>query len=328
MKQGRKRAIVAAAGTIAALAVCSLVLLYLNPFWLVDRGTDIYLWRHGVQHHYVNVNAHRIHYLEALPKQAGPDKPVLLIHGLGARGSDWAVLTPALAAHGYHVYALDLLGYGASDKPLGGDFSLSSEERIISGFVDTLHIQKPDVAGWSMGGWLAAKYALDEPEKVHRLLLYDSAGLYMPLDFPLQMFAPSSKADLDALLYRIEPYKPFIRLPSFAVPGLLRRFHHSARVVDSTLASMLDGKEILDFRLQHLKMPVLIVWGTEDKLTPMTMAEKMHELLPQSVLVRIKGCGHLAVAECASQVIPVTLRFLAADPPLTSIDRTLPAKKR
>ncbi len=314
--------------TCFVLGLAAFLFVYEDPFWLVERGTDVYLWKHGVHHREVVVDNHRIHYLEAAPSHPGPEKPILLIHGLGARASDWAALTPSLANHGYHVYALDLLGYGDSDKPADGDFSLEGEERIVEHFADALHLQKPDVAGWSMGGWIAAKYALDHPTKLRRLLLYDSAGLYMPLDFPVSLFTPTSEAALNQLLYHIEPDKPHIRLPSFAVPGLLRRFQRNARMVNGSLSSMLDGREILDFRLQKLKMPVLIVWGSEDKLTPVSSAERMHELLPQSVLVKIDGCGHLAIAECAPQAVPVTVRFLDADPPMQAIDRTLPSRNR
>lgn len=310
------------------LAVVCFAYLYENPFWLIDHGTALYLRKNHVQQHDVMVEGHRIHYLEALPSGGGLDKPILLIHGLGARASDWTTLTPTLAEHGYHVYALDLLGYGASDRPADGDFSLAAEERIVAGFLDVLHLQKPDIAGWSMGGWLAAKYALDWPSRVRRLLLFDSAGLYMPLNFSLEVFAPHNRAELDQLMYYIEPNRPHIRIPGVAVEGLLRRFRKNAWIVDNSLSSMLDGREILDFRAHRLKMPVLLLWGTEDKLTPYDTALRFHQLIPHSVLVGIDGCGHLAVAECASQAIPVTLRFLDADPPLGASSVILPAAPR
>lgn len=323
----RKRLLTVCAITLVALGLPVAFGLYYNPFWLIDRGTDLYLYKNGIQHRQMLLAGHRIHYLEAIPPGPGPEKPIVLVHGLGARASDWAVLTPSLARHGYHVYALDLLGYGTSEKPKGGDFSLAAEEAIVAGFIDNLHLQQTDLAGWSMGGWIASKYALDHPTRVRRLLLYDSAGLYMPVDFPLAVFAPRNRADLDQLIYRIEPDKPHIRIPGFAVPGLLRRFGSNAWVVDNSLSSMLNGREILDFRIHKLTMPVLLVWGTEDKLTPFSSAQRLHELVPQSVLVGINGCGHLTIAECASQAVPITIRFLNADPPLESSAVVLPSKR-
>ncbi|MBE7180168.1 MAG: alpha/beta fold hydrolase [Terriglobus roseus] len=291
--------------------------------------TDVYLFKNGVHQREVLVNGHRIHYLEAAPTHnVGAEKPVVLVHGLGARASDWAALIPALARHGYHVYAPDLLGYGRSDKPFHGDASLSTEERIVSEFIGTLALQKPDVAGWSMGGWIAAKLALDEPATVRRLLLFDTAGVYMNVDFPFSLFSPSNRQEFDELVDRIEPNHHYVHVPSFTIPGLLRNFQRGKWFVNSSLSSMLDGSEILDFRLHRLKMPLLVVWGTEDKLTPLAGGERIHALVPQSVLVELQGCGHLAIAECASTAIPPVIRFLDANPPLPPTVVVLPPPTR
>ena len=297
----------------------------------MERATDIYLFKNGVHHREIVVNHHRIHYLEAAPPSGsgdGVDRPIVLIHGLGARASDWAGLTPTLARHGYHVYAIDLLGYGNSDKPLEGDFSLETEERTVAGFIDALHLKQADIAGWSMGGWIAAKYALDQPKRVRRLLLYDSAGMYMPLDFSLTIFSPHDAETLQKLIQRIEPDRPFIRLPGFAVPGLLRRFRGSERILNSSLSSMLDGSEILDFRIHQLKMPVLLIWGDQDKRTPAAYGSRIHELVPQSVFLQLQGCGHLAIVECSAQGVPPTLQFLDAQTPLPPAEQVIPARTR
>ncbi len=305
------------------------LLVYFAPFWLIERVTDAYLFKNGVHQREVLVDGHRIHYLEAAPPQNGAaEKPVVLVHGLGARASDWAALIPALARHGYHVYALDLLGYGRSDKPFHGDASLPAEERIVSGFIDVLKLQKPDLAGWSMGGWIAAKLALDEPAKVRRLLLFDTAGVYMTIDFPIGLFSPSNREEFDLLVDRIEPNHHYVRVPAITIPGLLRNFQRGKWFVDSSLSSMLDGREILDFRLHRLKMPVLIVWGTEDKLTPVACWERMHAAVPQSVLLELQGCGHLAIVECSSKAIPPVMRFLDAEPPLPASVTVMPPPKR
>lgn len=304
---------------VAALGILTIVfafVLYLDPFLLLNATANTYLRSHAVQQRDITVDGHRIHYLEAKPTAASPERPVLLVHGLGARATDWAPMIPRLAAQGYHVYAIDLLGYGDSAKPKDGDFTLTGEERVVVDFLSALHIPKADVAGWSMGGWVSMLVALDHPEVVHRLLLYDSAGLYFRVDFPMTLFSPRDRAGLDALIARIEPDQPRFRIPAFAVHGMLRRFRANRWILEKSIHSMLTGRSVLDFRLAHLKLPVLIVWGTEDKLTPFDQALRLHELMPQSVLVGVRGCGHLAAAECIDEVLPPTLRFLGAEPPL------------
>ena len=65
---------------------------------------------------------------------------------------------------------------------------------------------------------------------------------------------------------------------------------------------MWTGKEATDGLLAELKMPVLIVWGGDDQITPLSQGEKMHALIPQSQLVVIPGCGHLAPDQCATEI--------------------------
>ncbi len=103
------------AGTVFLLfALVAGGTFYWNPLWVNDQQVRTRLWRAGVRSEYVNVRGDRIHYFEAAPPDGTPSKPLLLLHGLGSRGEDWAPLIPGLAAAGFHVYAPDLLGYGRS----------------------------------------------------------------------------------------------------------------------------------------------------------------------------------------------------------------------
>ncbi len=311
-----KRGFISVLMCVAVVVVALGGYVYWNPYWLIDHSVNLYLKEKGIQHRYVMVDGYNIHYLEAKPEGSGPEKPLLLVHGLGARAADWAKVIPAMAQGGYHVYALDLLGYGQSPKPLEGDFSLNSQERITTDFLRALNIPKADVAGWSMGGWVAMKVSLDHPEMVRRLMLYDSAGLYFVLDFPPSLFSPHDRTTFEALMDKIEPDQRRINIPGFVIPGMIRRFQMNRYIVQQTFASMLHGRELLDFRVHNLKMPVLIVWGTEDHLTPLEMGLRLHEAVPQSVFLGIRKCGHLTAAECPEPVIAATLKFLDAEPPL------------
>jgi pimeloyl-ACP methyl ester carboxylesterase len=76
------------------------------------------------------------------------------------------------------------------------------------------------------------------------------------------------------------------------------------------MAAMLTGQDATDKLLPQMKMPVLLVWGEEDKITPLSHGETMHRLVPQSQLDVIAGCGHLAPDQCAAQIAPKVLEFL------------------
>jgi pimeloyl-ACP methyl ester carboxylesterase len=73
---------------------------------------------------------------------------------------------------------------------------------------------------------------------------------------------------------------------------------------------MLTGRDVTDSLLPKLKMPVLLVWGQLDRITPLSLGQKMHELIPQSQLEVIPGCGHLAPSQCAPQIGPKVVGFV------------------
>jgi pimeloyl-ACP methyl ester carboxylesterase len=81
-------------------------------------------------------------------------------------------------------------------------------------------------------------------------------------------------------------------------------------VIHRALASMLTGRDSTDGLLPGLKMPVLIVWGAEDHITPLSQGERIHQLVPQSELDVIAGCGHLAPVQCAAQMAPTVVEFV------------------
>jgi len=292
---------------------------YRYPLWFADQNTRFHLWREGVKSDYIEVGGYRLHYFEA--GTAG-GTPLVLIHGLGARGEDWGAMIPALAAQGFHVYVPDLLGYGRSPKP-DVSYSISLQVQTVAQFMQAVHVAKADVGGWSMGGWVAMKLALDHPEMVDRLMVYDSAGLYFPATFGPELFTPRDPAGVRKLIAILTP-KPRV-VPDFAAEAMVRKLQANAWVVNRSTASMINGRDLLDFRLHNISQPMLIVWGAQDELIPLASGEAIHRSVPQSVLDVVEGCGHLAPAECAQPVLEGTVEFLRSQPPMHGGGRTFPA---
>jgi pimeloyl-ACP methyl ester carboxylesterase len=114
-------------------------------------------------------------------------------------------------------------------------------------------------------------------------------------------------------------------VPDFAAEAMVRKLQRNAWVVNRSTASMVAGRDLLDFRLHNISQPMLIVWGAKDELIPLASGETIHRSVPQSVLDVIEGCGHLAPAECAKPVIEGTVEFLRAQPPMRGGERMLPA---
>lgn len=304
------------------LVAAAFLLVRERPLWLAVEVVRYHLWRSGVRSRYVEVDGHRIHYFEAAPPNGTPGTPLVLVHGLGARSEDWAPMIPALAASGFHIYALDLLGYGRSARPADAGFGIALEEQTVAGFLHAVGLSRVDVAGWSMGGWVTMKLALDHPDLVDRVVVYDSAGVYFQAGFDFSVFTPADPAGVQQLLALLMPHPP--AMPPFVVRDVVRTLGQNAWVVHRSIASMTSGRDLLDFRLYALRQPMLIVWGEQDKLIPPSSGQTIHRLVPGSVLALEPGCGHLAPAQCARPILNETIAFLQADPPMRGGELTLP----
>ena len=294
------------------------VLAWRNPLWLVDQQVDARLRLHGVHSEFVTVNGYKMHYLVG-----GAGRPLVLVHGLGSRAADWANLIPRLISGGHRVYALDLLGYGRSAQPGDVDYSISQQAAMVEGFMDSQHLQQVDLAGWSMGGWISMQVALQQPQRIRRLVLLDSAGLRFTLGFDPALFQPESPNDLAQLQELLVPHPH--PLPEFLAMAMLRRGDDIGWVVHRSVESMMTGKDLLDGKLGALTMPVLIGWGDQDRLIPLSVGYRLHAEILQSELDVYANCGHLAPGQCVAQVAPSVLDFLNAQPARMAVVRQIPA---
>jgi pimeloyl-ACP methyl ester carboxylesterase len=218
---------------------------------------------------------------------------------------------------------VDLLGYGRSAQPRDVDYSISRQAAMVEGFLDSEHLQQVDLAGWSMGGWISMQVALQQPQRIRRLVLLDSAGLRFTLGFDPALFQPESPNDLAQLQELLVPHPH--PLPEFLAMAMLRRGDDIGWVVHRSVDSMMTGKDLVDGKLGALTMPVLIGWGDQDRLIPLSVGYRLHAEILQSELDVYANCGHLAPGQCAAQVAPSVLDFLKAQPARMAIVRQIPA---
>jgi pimeloyl-ACP methyl ester carboxylesterase len=295
--------------TLLVLAAIGAGLFYWRPTKLGVITQAYTAWKIGLVNHEVKLGNYRIHYMVA-----GQGKPLVLVHGLAGRAENWLALIPEFTRNGYQVYAPDLLGYGKSEQP-DVDYSIALETDILRQFLDSQNLQQPDIAGWSMGGWVSLKLAAEHPERVHRLVLMDSAGLQFEA-VNAGALRPKTEAELAHMYAVLSPNpKP---VPSFVARDILRNFAANDWVVGRALHSMGLGHDLMDNKMQSVTMPVLIIWGKEDILTPPSIGERMRTGMPQSLLYVYDGTGHLAPTDRSEQVSKTVVSFLKADPPLAA----------
>src|SRR5215472_6551925 len=301
---------------LVALLVVAAAIFFLRPTAVTTVSQLYTAWKIGFTNHEVRLGPYRIHHMVA-----GEGRPLVLVHGLAGRAENWLTLVPEFTRNGYKVYALDLLGYGRSQQP-DVDYSIALEEDILRQFLDSQQLQQPDIAGWSMGGWVSLKFAAEHPERVHRLILMDSAGLVYDA-VNAGALRPKTEAELAHMFAVLSPSpKP---VPSFVARDILRNFAVNDWIVGRALQSMGTGKDLMDNKMQSVTMPVLIIWGKEDILTPPSIGERMRSAMPQSLLYVYDGTGHLAPTDRSEQVSKTVVTFLKADPPLAAGEKEVAA---
>ena len=268
------------------------------------------------------VDGLRLHYL-----MCGEGEPLLLLHGRGRASAHFTPVLAPLAAR-RRVLALDLPGWGLSAKPpFTGHTPQDALDVWVDGvrrFLDDQGIDQIDLLGHSMGGLTALGFALAYPDRVGRLIAVDSAGL-------------GSRMQLDARLYfGLGPERlhrlfgpRFTRFINHQGGGIRRdandaavlAFTHAVATQEEVIPSgasafdrwvSLGGVHVtlLD-RLKELEMPVLLLWGDRDTVTPYANALVAVRYLRDGQLVAFTGCGHTPFAERPDDFAHVVLTWLA-----------------
>lgn len=244
-------------------------------------------------------------------RQGEGGEPLLLLHGFGGDLNNWLFTAPALAGE-HVVYALDLPGHGGSSKDVGaGDLDFLA--RAVGQFMDSQELERAHLAGHSLGGLVAGSLALSAPERVGSLALVASAGLGDEInrEYIEGFIAAERRREL----------KPVLEL-LFADPGLVTRQlvddvlkYKRIDGVDEALRAIASGafgeggqRVVIADHLAELDVPVLVVWGREDRIIPAAHAERAPEGAQVHVL---DGQGHSPHMEAAGDFNRIMERFLA-----------------
>jgi pimeloyl-ACP methyl ester carboxylesterase len=290
---------------VIAVIVAALAVSVWRPMTVLNTVVRARLWAAGVRDGNGQAGPYRLHYLVA-----GSGRPVILLHGLAGEGLQWGDYIPVLA-DGARVYAPDLLGFGSSDRP-DVDYSTPLQTDVLRGFMDSERIEQADLVGLSMGGWVAANFARLYPDRVRRLVLVDAAGIRFDPGAP-EPYIPRTASDVPRLMRLLTPRK--MSVPGIFSPGIVREMQPLVPVVERHLQNKRRGIGTLDGKLAAVTMPVLLVWGALDQLTPLAFGKEYHRQIPQSQLVILENCGHIAVMDCRSHAQPEIRAFLAAAQP-------------
>jgi len=268
---------------------------------------------------YVHVDSVRARYWEL-----GAGAPVLLIHGLGASVETWEETLRVLAKT-HHVYAVDLVGFGYSDKP-AADYTVDYLVDFIRGFMDVAGLEQATLIGHSLGGALVLRLAILHPDRASKLVLVDSAGLSRKVGLGLRL---ASLPLVGELLLRPSPektrqaLKPFFHDPILLTgafvdlnydlitqPGAQAAYLSTVRSLASVFGARRHIGDGIIARLEEIRVPTLVIWGAQDAIVPVAHAEIARDRIANAQIHILPECGHMPMMEKTEEFHRLVGRFL------------------
>ena len=242
--------------------------------------------------------------------------PVLLIHGLGGSIESWINNVEAISSNKLQVIALDLPGFGLSDKPEIA-YTIKYYSKFISKFIRRLRIDSRSLSiiGSSLGGHIAAEFALNYPTALSKLVLISPAGA-LPVSFKgtpaLHNYVNIVKAKtvqqvrrallgIDKTVKSVEYNYAKMLFQRLALPGAKEAFMSALR--GSAQASRLND------RLHKIKAKTLLIWGKDDQIIPVSFLHPFIKMKNCRVIL-IENCGHTIHMNSSTLFNKIVIDFL------------------
>ncbi|WP_201623981.1 alpha/beta fold hydrolase [Psychrobacter immobilis] len=230
-------------------------------------------------------------------------EPLLLIHGFGGNKDNFTRIARQL--EGYHLIIPDLLGFGASSKPMSADYRSEAQATRLhellqaKGLASDIH-----VGGNSMGGAISVAYAAKYPKEVKSLWLVDSAGFWSAGIHEALAGATLENNPLlvnnnedfynmyDFVMYK-PPYLPKSVKAVFAQERIANKELH-AKILEQIVTDNVEERAKI---IAQYKIPTLVVWGEQDQIIKPETVKLIKEIIPQSEVIMMPEVGHVPMVE-------------------------------
>ena len=256
----------------------------------------------------------------------GDGYPLILIHGYDAKKEVWVAQIGALSEK-FKVITVDLRSSGKSNRP-EEPYTMDTFVEELKGLMDFLKIDKGNLMGQSMGGWIIQNFVLKYPERANKLILiatnHKGAGIHVLKETLIKEIETREKDPVEAFLGHAR-LMYHLKFRKEMEANLSKKFHGFWSPEDLIKESTIDPKSPRDLenlatasashnileKLDQIKNPTLLISGSHDRMSPKMVLDQMHEKLPNSTLKFIDKSGHKLFLSRAPEVNQLILDFLA-----------------
>ena len=239
--------------------------------------------------------------------RGGQGPPLLFLHAAGGAGA-WDPFYGLLARR-FEVIAPDHPGFGGSDDLP----EVEGIDDLVYHYLDVLDrlgLERVNLVGGSLGGWIAAELAVHSPQRVNRLALLGAAGLRVPGHMATDLFLMTPDQVVRTLYKRPEPV--LAAMPTEPdVDTILTVMRDMAGLARYGWAPFLNDPK-LERRLHRISAPTLVLWADDDRVVPIEHGRRYAERIPDATLRVIEDCGHAMYFERPDAFADAITEFLEA----------------
>ena len=274
------------------------------------------------------LNDFEIRYLKSGKRNSSKKKNILFIHGLGSSSDRWLDIPDALSSYFHPIVAVDLIGFGGSEKPTTIDYTIEFFSKFIRDFIDEKNIWrnngdgddgsgKTTIVGHSLGGYIAAKVAIENKDLIENLVLVDPSGM---LKEPTPLLEQYLDAALNPSFDGVKNvFEQMLANPALLNPTLVDIFIKRINLAGAKYAfrSAFENStrtHIEPSDLQKIEtIPALIICGAADKLIPVAHSKQFNKALKHSQIQMVENAGHAPFSEKPSIVFDIMRIFLTSN---------------
>lgn len=310
-------------GIVLGIFIAALVALFFFGLLLARPLSEEKLRELGViepDSLYVEVDGVRTRYVSS----GAAAETIVFIHGFSSSLYSWRACLEPLSKR-YRVIALDLKGFGFSEKP-ESEYTTGEYVDFVIHFMDALGLEKATLCGNSMGGGIAWRAALKYPDRVNRLILVDSGGYVSSrsdLPFIMKLARLPGMEKLFSLLTTRSQIRSSLQSAYLDDEQVTERtvdaYYYPMRTegaMYAVLAMLRRSRSVTEKwqgRIAELDLPTFIIWGADDTWIPVEDAKKFHRDIAGSQLLIVPECGHLPQEETPDEFVMAVLDFMSGN---------------